>query len=460
LRHVFGLLFVYAVFALLAWRQVPSWPYIYDEADYMWASSLGWAANYTDTPTLPFREFLRLGLHGGTQKNEQQSLSAVVRNSNDIVFYRHWHGPVYFYWLDATQPLHSSEQLMRGLQLVFPAIGGLLIYLGCVSLLPAETAVAGAVLASAMYLWSDTVLRSLEIAPHQLFALWCLAALFFLAHVMITGKRRFWYGAVICCALAFCTMEVAFVPILTLLVCGHFRRRELQADWRFHLKWVVLLLGTILLVWPGGLLKLSAAKAYLFMAYLAVFRRHAWGSDLTITQSWLLRFAHDPVAWALVLAAVVVYLRVDKPLRASLVPFAVFSVLMIAAVFRVNADAPRYSLPFMPALDVFAAAVVAGLLGARKRAAVTVGVLCCGLFLTRALWLHTRPLGEATEARAILAWVAQNRLADKTLLIPQDYVPTVHYYFPRTTLTGYRDVASFADERLHGHFAAIYPAQP
>src|SRR5579884_3409587 len=155
-----------------------------------------------------------------------------------------------------------------------------------------------------------------------------------------------------------------------------------------------------------------------------------------------------------------VYLRVDKPLRASLVPFAVFSVLMIAAVFRVNADAPRYSLPFMPALDVFAAAVVAGLLGARKRAAVTVGVLCCGLFLTRALWLHTRPLGEATEARAILAWVAQNRLADKTLLIPQDYVPTVHYYFPRTTLTGYRDVASFADERLHGHFAAIYPAQP
>src|SRR5581483_12017603 len=144
----------------------------------MWASSLGPAANYTDSPTLPFGDFLRLGLRGGARKGEQQSLSAVVRNSNDIVFYRHWHGPVYFYWLLATTPLHGSPYLMRALQLLFPAAGGLLIYFGCLALVPGASGFAAAVLASAMYLFSDTVLRSLEIAPHQLFALWCVAALF------------------------------------------------------------------------------------------------------------------------------------------------------------------------------------------------------------------------------------------------------------------------------------------
>jgi hypothetical protein len=458
-KHVLALLLLYGVFAALAWHQVPDWPYLYDEADYMFASAEGWRANYTDSPTLPFGEFLRLGRRGkviGTQ----QSLSSIVRTSDDIVFYRHWHGTLYFYWLLATEALHRNPGLMRGLQLVFPVVGGLLIYFGCLSLLPSGIALSAAVLSTAMYLWSETVLRSLEIAPHQLFAVCSLAALFLLSRMIATGERRYWYGAVVCTALAFCTLEIAFVLVFTLLVCGHLRRRELRATPRFALVSLGLFAGTILLLWPCGLFRLSAVKAYLFMAYLAAFRSNAWGNELTVGQAWLLRIERAPAAWLIVAAAAISFALLHKHIRAVLLPFLIFSVVMIAAVFRINADAARYSLTYMPALDVFAGMAAAALVGraGRRVAPVIVAALCGGLLANTAWAMYSRPLEAPLEPGAVLELIERNGLADKHLLVPQGDVPTIHYFFPRTTLTGYRSPESFAAERAHGGYAAIiYP---
>jgi hypothetical protein len=57
--------------------------------------------------------------------------------------------------------------------------------------------------------------------------------------------------------------------------------------------------------------------------------------------------------------------------------------------------------------------------------------------------------------KSVLACVQEHHLADKRLLVPQGYVPTLHYYFPKAALVGYRDPASFAVEQSRDNFAAV-----
>ncbi len=129
-------------------------------------------------------------------------------------FYRHWHGPLYFYWLMALAPLHLEERATRAWSYVFPAMTMLLIYAGSLWLLP--DGYLAAVLSSTLYLWSYTTTLTNEIAPHQLFVLCYIAALLLLMKWRITGTPRYWYGAVIAAACAFCTLEVAFVLLFVI----------------------------------------------------------------------------------------------------------------------------------------------------------------------------------------------------------------------------------------------------
>src|ERR1700722_18050046 len=90
-RAVFSLLL--ALFLLLITRNVSSEPYVYDEADYMYAASLGFAANWSDTPSIPISDFVRVGLNRGGES--RKALSARIRSESDVLFYRHFHGPLF-----------------------------------------------------------------------------------------------------------------------------------------------------------------------------------------------------------------------------------------------------------------------------------------------------------------------------------------------------------------------------
>jgi hypothetical protein len=79
--------------------QVAWFPFEYEEADYAFDAHLGGAANYTDSPTLPLINFIRQGLERGRSADARSGLSESIRSSNDVIFYRHWHGPLYFYGL-------------------------------------------------------------------------------------------------------------------------------------------------------------------------------------------------------------------------------------------------------------------------------------------------------------------------------------------------------------------------
>src|SRR2546430_3158336 len=136
MKHLLAVAALVALLLFLITRNVSPDPYVYDEADYMYAASLGYFANWTDTPTLPLPEFLRIGMGRGRQTGGRQELSEFIRQSNDVLFYRHWHGPLYHFILIPVSRLGLNEHGVRSAMLVIPVLTLLAIYFGCLWLLP------------------------------------------------------------------------------------------------------------------------------------------------------------------------------------------------------------------------------------------------------------------------------------------------------------------------------------
>ena len=348
-QHLIVLSALIAIFLGLATKTVPSFPYQYDEADYMFAANLGLVANYTDTPTMPLPEFISTGLSRGRDPQQATQLSAQIRQSNDVLLYRHWHGPLYFYWLILTSKLNLDEREMRLATLSFPICSICLIYLGCLWILsgPASVATLAAILSSALFAFMDIAVRSSELAPHQLFACCSLACIILLTKMVATGKRVYFYGAIVVAALSCCLLEVGTISVLVVLLCGFRERKKLAADWPMVLRSLAFFFFTVLLVWPPALLRLSFVKGFLGMAYLAVFRKSAWG-QASLLEVWQQHIFSAPLAWLVLFVAPLFWLfaiRRSPGLR-FLYPVAVFAILMIAVTARVNSATPRYLLVF------------------------------------------------------------------------------------------------------------------
>jgi hypothetical protein len=184
-------------------------------------------------------------------------------------------------------------------------------------------------------------------------------------------------------------------------------------------------------------------KAYIFMAYLALFRHNAWGPDATISGTWWLRFVQSPLPWLLAAAGFVFLFRRWRESNV-LIPFAVFSVLMACAIFPVKTDMARYTLPLWPGLVLLAAFSTGLVLANWKPAArITATALLCIVMLASA-WpsLRARLPRRNLRCEAMLALIRDRHLTAATLLVPHEDVPMLHYYFPEAKLKHYEDVAT------------------
>ena len=459
MKHILGFAAIFAVFVFFARREVFTWPYYYDEADYMFAASLGWA-NYTDQASQSLSDYIRTGVNDGGDPARRSILSARSRGGADPNFYRHWHGPLYFYWLSALAPLHLDEPATRSLSYIFPALTALVIYFGSLWLFPAGVGGLAAVLSSAFYLWSYATVFSNEIAPHQLFVLCAVTALIFLMKWRATGEPRAWYGAVIASACAFCTLEVAFVLVAVIAVCGFTQ----TANDRHRIgKSILAFLATVLFLWPAALLKFSFAKAYLFMAYLALMRKSPWG-DGGVFETWKLRLMQSPWEWLLLGLAVILYLRFcDSALRKMLLPVMLYGVLMLVVLLRVNSETPRYMLPFLPAFQIGAGIIFASVLKNRKpalRFAAAAAILCL-LFWNTYSQLRAHPILPAPRLAEVIARVRDQKLESHRLLAPQNDLPMIHYYLPGVMVSGYASERERAVMLAQDNFdAVLYPGYP
>jgi len=221
-----------------------------------------------------------------------------------------------------------------------------------------------------------------------------------------------------------------------LLICGHAIRDRLRPDLRFAAISAGTFVTTVILIWPGATFKLSFVKAYLFMAYLAVFRKAAWGSNISVRRRTI---------WSSVLF-----------------PFVVYAISMFLAIFRVNSDLPKYVLPLWPAI-VLIAAFILGLWLARFKPAsryVAIAVIFAAMVLTTLPHIEPRLSSDPWDD-SILGLLRTGGLAHKRLLVPQGTVPMVHYYFPEARFKGYVAASEIAEELRSGSFdGVIYAGNP
>jgi len=433
MKHLLILAVIIGTLFFIARGTVIPGPYTYDEPDYMYAASLGWWANATDSPSMPLVDFIKTGMNRGRNAAAKTELSETIRDSGDVVFYRHWHGPVYAAWLNLMQQVTTDEHFTRTWNYVFPIAAVILMYFGSLWLMPGPAGQTAAVLSSIFYLWSYPVVRSTELGPHQLFAACIVATLLLLAAAAKAPERfcrNYWYAAIAVTAIAFCLLEVALALILTVLIYGHLMRARLKPSLGFAVKSVGVFLLTVLIVWPGALLKLSLIKAYLFMAYLAVFRHDAWGPGATLSGTWGLRFIESPVPWVAAVFAAVYFLKARRE-GAVLIPFAVFSVLMAGAIFPVKTAMARYTLPLWPGLVLFGAFACGLALAGRKPAFRYPAILAICIAMLASSWPSLRSTLPTRNTRdeAMLALIRDRGLAAKTVMVPHEDVPMLHYYF-------------------------------
>jgi hypothetical protein len=423
--------------------------YEYDEADYMYAASRGLGANYTDTPALSVAEFIRIGMSRVQTGSEPQGLSERIRKIGDMNFYRHSHGALYSYWLLALGGGPGDEYRMRMASLVFPAVAAIGLYVGSLWILPGAAAGwMAALLSATLYLWSFAAVQTVELAPHQMFVMWVLFSLLCAAKAFRTGDRRAWYAAAVFGGSAFCTLEVAFVLVFALVATAWLAARQRGFDWATARNCTLLFLATTIVVNPPALLKLHIVKSYLFMAYLAVFRSNQWG-DVSYGEMWVRRLTSSPVEWLLLPIAAVVWWRTRQNAAArAATPFLIYGAAMFLVMVRVTGGSMRYTLPFLPALDVFSGFTLAGVLLRWRPAARYVAVVAIFLahLAATAHYLGGRP--PRTDCGPVLLFdrMRAQHFDDKRMLAPFYLVPALHYYFPNGEFLPYQDEGTLRTE--------------
>jgi hypothetical protein len=418
-------------------------PFAYDEADYMSAGTRGFLANYLDQPSQSLPEFIRKGLELARDKARRGGMSEYIRNLGDITFYRHFHGPMYAYWIAACKAVGvGSEQGYRAsgltihvlasigifwlFRLVFPELGGL-----------------SALVAALTFAMNRTALVSgTTITQHVMYSFFAILTQFAAALFLRTGDRRHWYATAALLALSFASVEIGFVLLIAVILSVLIVRWS--DGWREMAKLfgrgAVAFAVTFALVWPKGVLELGFVKGYLYLAYMAVLRKTfspigplaLWGFKL---KTYPFEFLVPLVA---VIAATVLAWRLKY--RRETLPFLLYTLLFIAVTMKVTAPFTHYHVSLLTSASV----VVGIMFGELWRRS---GVLAAGVALVVIVGSSIvsdigfyREQDEAMTKPSFAADVLtylQPTPDGTTVLAPYVLIPTLHYYRPELPAIGY-----------------------
>ena len=436
------LLLMVAGFAFTYRHATSSGPYTYDEADYMTAGSHGFVANYLERPSLSVLDFVNAGLHRGMQAGKRTNLSEWIRSSGDITFYRHFHGPIYFYWIAAVGPLvHFDEAAMRWSGFVFHLLTFVAIYVG-VLLLAERGPRLAALLASSLFLFSDADIGTAsQITPHIPYVFFTTLALLLFARFLQTARFSWWYAALAAAAFAFCSIEYAILLAPTFGIgLWAFRQRLFGNCSRAQLlrmggRSLLLFFGLLLLLWPIGLLELSAIKSYFYIGYLALLRKGSFGTE-PFYMIWWHRVAASPIEYGLALVcgavAAVRWRKIGS--HTALLPCLLYAALMLLTTLKNTSLNQTYVSSILPAMAVVSGIVLAAglarLPSAAKTAMAMIVLLAIG---ASGLWHLTSKLGREQDFNvntALVEKVRQHGAEVSSLVAPYEYMPTISYYFP------------------------------
>ncbi len=346
------------------------------------------------------------------------------------------------------------------------------LYAGVRWLVKGDEGRIAALLFAVIFLFSPTALTAATaIAAHIVFASIALGATILAGKWMQTGDRRYWYAAVAASAAATCTLEVGlgFIPVFA--ACCWFQRRSFQG-WTlgrllgFAGRSAAIWVAAMTVIWPPALFKLSLLKSCVYVAYMAT-RPTAFGGT-NFLQGWRQRFMTSPLEWLVAAAGIVIAIalyRRRKSLPPAALPVLTFGVVMLVAMLRVSANTPKYTMVYLPALELFGCMMLAHI-SMRVRPGFRYGIaaLVCAGALAVCVWRVGPQRGQMNswdlDSQRMIEFVKAQRLGTGRILAGQDLVPTLHFYFPGITWRGYRDSEDFARLAASRRFDGALTTEP
>jgi hypothetical protein len=437
-------------------------PYFYDEADYMHAGRLGFWSNYLDKPSVSGIEFVRMGLELIRDRNKRSSISEQMRATDDVTFYRHYHGPLYAYWLSFGQAIGlATETAFRGSGLIPHLITATILLFGMRKVFPGA-GWAGALCAAGVYAGNRTgLITGLTITQHAMFPIVAAGVLFSLSRFCVTLDRRYWYATMALLGVSLAAVELTFVLAgamgVVLLALG--KRLRALYSWKELLKLSLRGVGAfaagLFVVWPMGLLTLNASKGFLVMGYFAVVRRNfSPGGPLDM---WKLRLEVAPLellAPALALVGIALWWR-RYGYRWELAPFVSYVAVFSAVTLVMTLPYMHYHGSLMMAASVVTGAALGELWRHRRMWGAAAAALTAMTALITAVEYREQlasDLAVKPVQSDVLSFLRKKGIVDGTdgdavrLIAPFLLVPTIHYYYPRFRMASYDP--SWAVERL------------
>jgi hypothetical protein len=420
-------------------------PFTYDEADYMYAGTQGFTANYLDRNAMPLGAYVRNGLALAHDKTLSRKMSEDVRASGDVSFYRHYHGPLYAFWIALWHGLgvHSNAGY-RATGLIVHALGAIAIFWLFPLAFPDLSEVA-ALIAALMFAMNRTALLTATlITQHLAYAFLSCLALFAVALYLRLREMRYWYAAAALLASCFATVEISLVLIggaaLTVAVL------DWSDGWKKLLalmgKGAACFLGVLAIVWPPGVFQLTALKGYVYLAYMAIVRKTF--TPISPRQLWVQKLKSYPLEYILPLAAAIaawIYWR-RLTNRRAVTPFLLYGCLLFAATLVITIPNDYYLCSLMMSLAVVTG-VVFGELWMRRgmgvRAVSLVVVLGSLVALDVSYYRETvrKQSGPPGLAAETLKYLDAHPLAGRQLVAPSMLLPTLHYYHPENPIVSY-----------------------
>lgn len=438
------------VFALLSIAAVrlpslmPRGLYTYDEADYECAAGRGIAANWQDRGVLSIASFVAAGMKSGLRKSEWSALSQYIRSSSDIAFYRHYHGPLYFYWLRAASMLgFSSEGRQRYASLALLAACAASLLAFAAALFPGRTPSAAIPVGAAFLFGPSAILALNHVTPHALYLFFSIVCLGYASLFFKTGRRGYWYLSITAAAFAFMTLEYALFLLATILACLYVYRKEPGARVDRSLLGLSCLCFFLpmLLLWPAGLLKLTVVKNYLFFTYFVIFRGSSY-SALSPLHVWFMRLRESPFEYLLLIAALASIPVIVKKHR-FLLPAALYGALILLTTLRNTSTFPQYIISAFPAFYLLLFAGFHALFAkmTKFRCSVVSAVLTLAALLNGYLYfshtVHNSLQPMPVQVTSLIDLKKSLPADTMPVFINRDYVPVLHYYFPGSRFVSY-----------------------
>jgi hypothetical protein len=431
------------VFYLTYSSSVLSVSFDIDEADYMYSMEKGFAAHYFDRNALSFLSFVKTGLTKGLKNDRATELSKSIRYADDINIYRHFHGPLYFYYMMLGRKfVGNGERAIRSFSLVLQFICSIIALLGCFLLSGAPHARIPALFAALLVLFSPSLYFTVSlVSPHGMYVLLCLMTLFLLAKAIASKKESYFFLSAATVALAFVTLEYAFLLVICWMVsAGSVYLKDKSAFphlWKFLFKSFCIHALVIVALWPAALLKLSLVKAYMFLAYFVLVRGHIYTSTPLLT-FWRGRIAGSPVEYGIVALGVVLAVYVLwKKRNVTLIPFVTYLACIFLMEVKHVAPVPTY-MSSLIAVGFVTAGMAVHELFQKKTPALT--ALLAALCILSFAFLRFSYLPGQQSPRLLLRTEMTEFLKKEMperVLVARPMLSLVHYYFRAMTADSY-----------------------